>query len=117
MPGAGAMQVTIVMLSGRQSAIGSRPLAAPLWFASLIAAMSSAATGLDAEAIDMDRGPPADDAGTSDQATAIPASTTTAAPAAISRAGRRRRAAAGAPWRKPGFSHRVDGPPCRLWEV
>jgi hypothetical protein len=79
--------------------------------------MSSAATGRDAEVIDMDRDLPAGDAGASVQATVIPASTTPAAPAATSRAGRRRRAAAGRPWRKPGFSHRGDVPPCRLWEA
>jgi hypothetical protein len=79
--------------------------------------MSSAATGRDAEAIVMDRDLSAGDAGASVQATVMPASTTAAAPAAISRAGRRRRAAAGRPRGEPGFSHRGDVPPCRLWEA
>jgi hypothetical protein len=71
--------------------------------------MSSAATGREAEAIDIDRDPPAGDAGLSAHATPVAAITTTAAPAAISRAGRRRP--------RPGARHRVDNPPCRLWEV
>jgi len=81
----------------------------PLWSASRIAAISSAATGREAEAIDMDRDPPAGDAGISAHATPVPAIATTAVPAAISRAGRRRPG--------PGLRHRGANPPCRLWEV
>ena len=94
MPGEGAEQVTIVIVSGWQVDGGNRPLAVPLLSTSVMAAISGAtavrpaAVGV-ADGVVAEGERPADPLGVSAQATAIPASTITAAVMPTGRATRR----------------------------